>query len=106
MHSGLPLILAAVVLLAPASRAELADPTRPNFGVGPAQDAGSPAAALTLSAVFISGDTRIAVVNGRRVRVGETVGGATVSRIERDSVSFTRGDRTFSVSLLAGRARR
>lgn len=106
MRSRLPLFLVLVLLPAAASRAELADPTRPGYAVGSTQDAASPAAALTLSAVFISGDTRIAVVNGRRVRIGETVDGATVSRIERDRVSFTRGDRTFSISLLAGRARR
>jgi len=105
VRSRLSLFLALVLLPTAASRAELPDPTRPSYVIGSAQDAGSPAAALTLSAVFISGDTRIAVVNGRRVRVGETVDDATVSRIERDRVSFTRGDRTFSVSLHAGRAR-
>jgi len=106
VRSRLSLFLALVLLPTAASSAELSDPTRPGYVTGSAQDVGAPAAALTLSAVFISGDTRIAVVNGRRVRIGETVGGALVRGIERDRVSFTRGDRTFSVSLLAGQARR
>ncbi len=88
-----------------AAAAELADPTRPTRTLPATPGSPQAAAALRVSAIFISGERRIAVVNGRSVRVGETIGGATVRRIERDRVSFLRGGRTFSVTLLSASAR-
>ncbi|MGB5353169.1 MAG: hypothetical protein WBN32_06105 [Woeseia sp.] len=84
--------------------AELQDPTRPSYAVaGAVVEASS--GALHVSAIFISGERRIAIINGRRLRVGETVNGAIVSKIEQDRVSFVRGDEVFAVSLLSGSSR-
>lgn len=102
MRSAVLFLLLAGLPL--AASAELTDPTRPSHA---RPDAGEPApvaVSLNVTAVFVSGDRRIAIVNGQRVRVGETVDGVTVSRIERNRVSFSRGDRVFTVPLLsAGR---
>ena len=100
------LVLLPLLMVCPGAGAELADPTRPSFAVPTPGAGAATATALRVSAVFISGERRIALVNGIRVREGETVGGATVSRIERDRVSFVRGGRTFSVALLSGAGRK
>lgn len=109
MPSSLRAFLLACLLVSlgavGAAAAELADPTRPTRTLPATPGSPQAAAALRVSAIFISGERRIAVVNGRSVRVGETIGGATVQRIERDRVSFLRGGRTFSVTLLSASAR-
>ncbi|HET9122738.1 MAG TPA: hypothetical protein VFN52_04455 [Acidiferrobacteraceae bacterium] len=65
----------------------MTDPTRPNFG-----RAGSVRVApgLRLESVLISPLRRQAVVDGRLVRVGSTVGGATVTRIEQGGIWLRR----------------
>lgn len=98
-------LLACLLLAAAPTAAELVDPMRPSYALPADTPSAAPASALAVSAVFISGDRRVAVVNGQRVRIGETVGGAVVSRIERDRVSFRRGERTFDVPLLSARPR-
>ncbi len=106
MPDSLARIACACLLLAALpAEAELADPMRPSWSLPAGPVTETPAGALRVSAVFISGERRIAVVNGRRVRVGDSVAGAYVSRIERDRVSFRRGDEAFSVPLLAAAAR-
>ena len=97
--------LACLLLTALQAEAELADPMRPSWSLPAGPAAEMPSGALRVSAVFISGERRIAVVNGQRVRVGDSVAGAYVSRIERDRVGFRRGDEAFSVPLLAAAAR-
>lgn len=95
-----PVMLLAVALLAGhAASADLNDPTRPSYVL---QSPGAQAAptSLRVSAVFISGDRRIAVINGQRVRVGDEVAGARVSAIAKNKVTLVRGERTFDVSLL------
>lgn len=98
-YTGLLVVLLAAVT--PANSAELRDPTRPTF-VGQAADNDGPVAAISVTAVFISGERRIAVVNGQRLRVGQSVGGAVVRAINPNNVTFERDGRSFSVSLRSG----
>lgn len=104
MHRTLQTVVSLCLLIVSAAHAELGDPTRPSY-VSPAGDGAVATAALRVSAVFISGDRRIAVINGQRLRVGESVGGAIISEILSNKVSFVRGDRTFSVPLLSAQSR-
>lgn len=104
MHKLLLTAALLTALVFTPANAELDDPTRPSYAV--AETATTTAGAtLRVSAVFISGDRRIAVINGQRFREGESVAGAVVSAITRNEVSFVRGDRAFSVSLLSGPSR-
>lgn len=69
-----------------ASGAELlGDPTRPYFEppVGASQTT-----FLKVSAIFISKDRRVAIVNGQRVVVGDQIGGASVVEILSDKLRF------------------
>ncbi len=101
MHNLLliALVVAGMLLASAAIPAEpLRDPTRPTRvqEAAPAQRD----RALTVSAVFVSGDRRLAIVNGQRVREGDAINGAIVSNIEADKVSFLRNDKITVVPLL------
>jgi len=84
--------LACAWLALPARAGEaLADPTAPPppAAADPsplASDAVEPARALQLQSVLISGERRIAVIDGERVRVGDRVAGAEVVAIEPSEV--------------------
>ena len=104
MHKRFIPTVIGLLLLMSLAHAELGDPTRPSNALPIVGNTAS-SAVLHVSAVFISGDRRIAVVNGQRVRVGDSISGATVSSIDRNKVSFVRGERSFSVSLLSGQSR-
>jgi MSHA biogenesis protein MshK len=65
----------------------LADPTAPPAAIAPGPARTAPAAApLHLQSVLIDGARRIAVIDGRRVRVGDRVGGGVVAAIEPTEV--------------------
>ena len=83
---------AVALVAAPATAAELADPTRPPFFAarGAAMPGVPRAERLVLSSVLISPGRRVAVINGRRVRVGSRVDGATVVAIDRRYVRLER----------------
>ena len=104
MHKSLLIAAPLLALVFTSANAELDDPTRPSYPLAETATA-TAGATLRVSAVFISGDRRIAVINGQRFREGESVAGAIVSTIARNEVSFVRGDRAFSVSLLSGPSR-
>ncbi len=93
-------VLVAGMLLAPAtgSAEPMRDPTRPTRVQAPAPT--QRVRALIVSAVFISGDRQLAIVNGQRVREGDAINGATVSKIEADKVSFLRNNKILVVPLL------
>jgi MSHA biogenesis protein MshK len=99
------LLFVALASCAGSAAAELQDPTRPSY-VTDDTVAGAVHGALRVNAIFISGERRIAIVNGQRLRIGETVNGATVNRIEQDRVSFVRGDEVFAVPLISGSSRK
>ncbi len=85
------LIMAAVVLLGPLlvhADDILRDPTRP-FSV-PAL-AATRNATFVVSAIFVSEDRRVAIVNGRRVTEGDEVDGAIVVKIQTDGLRLNLG---------------
>ncbi len=61
-----------------ASAAELTDPTRPALLPPPPTGPAPTDAGLALDSIFISETRRVAVIDGRRVEVGDPVGGARV----------------------------
>jgi len=76
-------------------------PPPPSFPPPPGQDAKQIGPSLTLSGIGWRKDSadRLAIVNGRPVREGETIDGARVEEIYPDRVRFSVGDRTVEVSL-------
>lgn len=75
----------------------LHDPTRPTdpalyFGTG---NAGG----WTLQSILFSDDRRIAIINGKRVREGERVGSARVTRIRNSQVVLKTRGRTLKLQL-------
>jgi MSHA biogenesis protein MshK len=97
-----------LLVLAPASFAAeelpLQDPMRPyQAPVGGARV--GTARQIEVSAILISPQRRIAVINGELYREGELVDGAELVRIEADSVRLKRGDQEFVVALDASPGR-
>jgi MSHA biogenesis protein MshK len=87
----LPLQLAA----APAS---IPDPTQP-AGIPAAADADVEEREVELTSILVSGDRRIAVINGQLVREGERVDGIAVRRIEPHAVQLDGADGAFTLRL-------
>jgi MSHA biogenesis protein MshK len=85
-HVCVPLL--ALMAVAAASHADtLHDPTQPaNVRSAPEASAG----ALKVEAIFLSGNRRVAIVNGQLVRQGESLGGAVIDEIHADSIRYTR----------------
>ena len=75
------------------------DPLRPEirYGNGGKARAARASAATEpnwrLSAVLISSERRVAVLNGRRLQVGERIGGYRVAAIETDRVVLEKSGR-------------
>lgn len=86
----LALVLAAVACAAPVSAAPLEDPTRPALAprspAAPAPAVGGP----RLSSVLIAAHTRSALIDGRRVQVGDEIAGARVVAIGLGEVRLAR----------------
>jgi hypothetical protein len=102
--AALALIATAAPGAAHAEDVPLRDPTRP-YEAQPATDArGSAAHRLELSAVLISPQRRVAVINGKLYHEGELVDGATISRIESQAVHLRRGSEERVVQLGPERA--
>jgi MSHA biogenesis protein MshK len=94
------LTLSALLLIAPllTNGAEsLRDPTRP-YSARPLVSAN--AVAFTVSAVFVSSERRVAIVNGRRVTEGDRVDGAIVVKILLDSVRLDINGKQLTTKLL------
>ena len=90
----------AVLLLALGAHAAadgLVDPTR-RAGAprGPATEARQ---TLRVEAVFSSADRRLAIVNGKVVRVGDQVSGVRIDEILDDGVRYVRNGKTHTVRL-------
>ncbi|MDH3305530.1 MAG: general secretion pathway protein GspB [Gammaproteobacteria bacterium] len=75
------------------------DPTRPYSArslVSPATGA----AAFKVSAVFVSTERRVAVVNGQRVIEGDTINGAIVVEINKDGLRLNLHGKELTTRLL------
>jgi MSHA biogenesis protein MshK len=96
---------AAVFLAVATARATepLADPTQPPAAALLAAEppAKNEDGGLDLRAIFHAGDRRIAVINGRRVRENDRIGGARVLAIEVDRVRIQRGDEIVEIGLVS-----
>lgn len=79
------LALSCAFFLVPEALAELADPTRPP-GFGGAAAAIRPSAPLVVTSILVSSGRKIAVIDGRSVKVGDSIGGARVLEIAPDTV--------------------
>lgn len=49
---------------------------------------------LKLQAVFTQGRTKTAVINNRTMKLGESIEGWTLNRIEKNAVSIAKGERS------------
>lgn len=93
-------MLPALVL----AQGEIRDPTRPPtqaeieawFGNGPESRQGS---SFQLQSVLLAPDRRIAVINGRRLRPGETLDNAQVKAIEPGRVLLERNGERIELTI-------
>lgn len=95
------LLLPAMTATALASDA-IHDPTRP---YSERSQSASPAANFEVSAIFISSERRVAVLNGKRVVAGDVVDGATVAAIAEGRLRLDYKGRIITVPLHRGGSR-
>jgi hypothetical protein len=96
---GLTALLATAACCADA----LPDPTRP-ASLGPRPEVKlTERAALHLEAILGSGNSRVAIVNGRVVREGEHVADVVVTAIGAEAIHYTRGGRDLVAILPASK---
>ncbi len=77
--------------------ADLHDPTRPDTAVAPPVSA--PVTRFVVSAILISDDRRVAIVNGQSVTAGDRIGGATVQAIDAHTVALRFQDKIIHARL-------
>ena len=95
-------VLTAVLITvatAQASAADLHDPMRPPSAPAAVISRPDAPASLQLQAVIGTGDSRVAIVNGKVVRVGERIDGALIGAISADHLVYTRGGKELVASL-------
>jgi MSHA biogenesis protein MshK len=88
----------ACLIAGTAAADQLFDPMRPANSVD-ASVAATVAGQIRVEAIVNDGERKIAIVNGRVVREGDRVGGATVESISAGAVRFNRGGRSELISL-------
>ncbi|RZV36069.1 MAG: hypothetical protein EX272_09325 [Chromatiales bacterium] len=81
----------------------LRDPTRPYSPQRPA--VGTPSS-FVVTAVFVSSRRNVAIVNGKRVSVGDRINGAAVVAIHDDHVRLDLNGRKITARLLHGAIRK
>lgn len=91
----LPATVLTLILMATAAAADLRDPTAP---FAPRLPEVMSAPSYAVSAIFVSAERSLAILNGRRVGVGDEIDGARVVAIKRTAVILAIGDRRVSVS--------
>ena len=99
-------IIAALLftLLATAAvAADLHDPMRPANAPSAVLLRPTAIAPLQLQAVMTSAGSRVAIVDGKVVRVGDKVSGALIDEISADSIRYTRGGKALVASLSANK---
>lgn len=81
--------LISLSMAMPLAAQALADPTRPpNMPDAAVADSGAGASGPVLKSILLSSNRRLAVIDGRSVRVGDRVGNARVIAIDADSVKL------------------
>jgi hypothetical protein len=93
--------MTACILFAPTLLWALEDPTRPpgasQLGSLNAADANS---AWILTSTLVSDDRRLATINGRTVRQGQSIGNAQVIRIDPTGVTLLQDGERKRIALL------
>ena len=79
------------------------DPTRPYTA---AEHSAASSPRFIVNAIIVSDERRVAIVNGRRVGVGGSLGGATVIAIEKDQLILEIGGKRITAGLNEGAMRR
>lgn len=108
MRNATPQLVLLLLILATGpglSRAEeaLRDPTRP-YSAAERGTASSPR--FVVNAIIVSDDRRVAIVNGRRVGVGSSIGKAEVIAIEKDQLVLEIDGKRVTAGLNDGAMRR
>jgi len=84
----------------------ISDPTRPTGYAAPAGGAEKSGAALKLESVLIARDRRVAVINGKACRVGDSIDGARLVAIHADGAELVREGSRVVLPLLKVQVRR
>ena len=103
MHSYCVVLILFLYTAGCAWALELQDPTRPAWHLQDNQlQASSPENIMShrLTMIISGPQENIAVVNGRRVKTGDSVGGATVLKVNTLNVELERDGSRFVVELL------
>lgn len=91
------LALMLTLVAAPAMADELfRDPMRP-YTARTAYQSGP--TRLKVNAIIVSDERRLAIVNGRRVGLGDTIGGATVTAISKQELTLDIGGKQKTLRL-------
>jgi MSHA biogenesis protein MshK len=92
---------------------DLPDPTRPSGSLGQAPGgagklpgAAEDAAALQLQSVIVSPERKVAIINGKTVRLGEKIGDAVVAKITEGEVVLRTGKDLQTLKLFPGLEKR
>ena len=93
----LPCLSFVVVLISAHAEAQR-DPTRPSGHAG-VSDAAAANKGLSLESILVSGERKVAVINGAVVQQGDTVGMARVISIGRERVRVVQDGRSLDLSL-------
>ena len=97
-------LIAASPAFAQDELADLPDPTRPSTqeGGGGAAVASNPSARLTLESTIVSGERRLAIINGETLAVGASINGARIKGITPYKVELEEGGRLVTLKLVEG----
>ena len=82
--------------------AELIDPTRPIMARPVTTSAATPiqaASELKLEAILLSNDRRLAIVNGKLLRVGDRLGDTRIEAITAAAIRYSRAGRSHTLQL-------
>jgi hypothetical protein len=76
---------------------------RPASLPGPVAHRAASASGLRLEGIMSSGHSRLAIVDGRIVRAGDTIAGARIVEIAADGIRYTRAGKDHYLTLPAGK---
>lgn len=92
----LVLVLSMIAVCAHASDAGLRDPMKP---FSKAAEIKRGQTMMVVNAIFVSDRRRLAIVNGQRVRVGESINGMRITDIQSDHVTLSRSGNSYTLHL-------
>ena len=93
------LLSAAVLVATKATAADLRDPMRPPSAPAAVIVRPGATSSFQLQAVIGTGTSRVAIVDGKLVRVGDKLAGAVIDEISATHIRYTRGGKQLVASL-------